>query len=69
MSRELWEKCVRTDYSNPSVRQWMDKYTPTLVQNEMERDDLAALYTAINIIEGLKLKYKLTENTHERTQH
>jgi len=58
MSRELWKKCVRTDYSNPTARDWIAKYVPELLPGALEIEDLRQLYTAINVLEGLKLKYK-----------
>lgn len=58
MSRELWKKCVNTDYRKPAAKYWLEKYAPELVDKLMLMEDMEAIYRAINVLEGLKLKYK-----------
>lgn len=62
MSRELWKKCATTDYSNPAAVEWVERYLPGLAGCLIDIEDMEAIYRAINVLEGLKLKYKLTEN-------
>lgn len=58
MTKDLWKKCAKTDYSRPTAKCWIELYASQLLKYELTLEELAHLHQAINVIEGLKDKYK-----------
>ena len=58
MTKELWKKCAKTDYSKPYEKSFIERYVPELAAYPVTTEDIQVLYAAINLIEGVKLKYK-----------